>query len=204
MQGYSPCKGYSLFKTVSLGQKLKIAKTCETSLYNIITVVLWKKRLKKHQIFQTWDKFTIWPSSKGYSPCKGCNLCKMVSLGKKFKMPKTWVNHATRLLELFCAKTLLEKTPNIWEMRQFWKSAVLQRPMQGLKALQNGQFASKLKNVKNMRKTILQHYLFCKINAWKNTKYSRNETNLQIGHLPKAIAHAKAVPFAKWPVWVKN
>ena len=34
--------------------------------------------------------------------------------------------------------------------------------------------------------------------AWKNTKYSRNETILKIGHL------AKAIDFAKWSVWVKN
>ena len=40
--------------------------------------------------------------------------------------------------------------------------------------------------------------------ARKNTKYSRNETILKIGHLPKAIAHAKAIAFAKLSVWVKN
>ena len=34
--------------------------------------------------------------------------------------------------------------------------------------------------------------------AGKNTKYSRNETILKIGHLAKAIA------FAKWSVWLKN
>ena len=38
----------------------------------------------------------------------------------------------------------------------------------------------------------------------KNTKYWRNETILKIGHLAKAIAHAKAVAFAKCSVWVKN
>ena len=32
----------------------------------------------------------------------------------------------------------------------------------------------------------------------KNTKYSRNETILIIGHLARVIA------FAKWSVWVKN
>ena len=34
----------------------------------------------------------------------------------------------------------------------------------------------------------------CKKKAYKeNTKYSRNETILKIGHLAKAIAHAKAL-----------
>ena len=40
--------------------------------------------------------------------------------------------------------------------------------------------------------------------ARKNLKYARNETILKIGHLAKAIAHAKAIAFAKWSVWVKN
>ena len=34
--------------------------------------------------------------------------------------------------------------------------------------------------------------------ARKNSKYSRNEAILKIGHLAKAIAHAKAIAFAKW------
>ena len=46
--------------------------------------------------------------------------------------------------------------------------------------------------------------LLCKKPLEKNTKYSRNETILKIGTLAKAIAHAKAIAFAKWSVWVKN
>ena len=43
-----------------------------------------------------------------------------------------------------------------------------------------------------MRKTILQEHWSCSVQktAPKNTKYSRNETILKIGHLEKAIAHA--------------
>ena len=40
--------------------------------------------------------------------------------------------------------------------------------------------------------------------ARKNAKYSSNETILKIGHFAKAIAHAKAIAFAKWLVKVKN
>ena len=52
---------------------------------------------------------------------------------------------------------------------------------------------SKIKNAKNMRKTILQEHWSCPVekNARKNTKYSRNKTILKIGHLSKAIAFAK-------------
>ena len=38
----------------------------------------------------------------------------------------------------------------------------------------------------------------CKKPLQKNTKYSRNETILKIGH------HAKAITFAKSSLWVKN
>ena len=76
----------------------------------------------------------------------------------------------------------------------------MQRP------LQNGQFGSKIKNSKNTRKTILQEHSSCSVQktAPKNTKYSRNETILKIGHLAKAIAHVKDIAFKKWSPWVKN
>ena len=52
-----------------------------------------------------------------------------------------------------------------------------------------------------MSKSILLNHLelfLCKKTARKNTKYSRNETILKLGHHAKAIAHGK------WSVWVKN
>ena len=39
--------------------------------------------------------------------------------------------------------------------------------------------------------------------ARKNTKYSRNETMLKIGHLAKSIAFAWAIAFAKYSIWAK-
>ena len=36
--------------------------------------------------------------------------------------------------------------------------------------------------------------------AQKNTKYSRNETMLKIGHLAKSIAFAWAIAFAKYSI----
>ena len=78
--------------------------------------------------------------------------------------------------------------------------------MQRLLPLQNGQFGSKIKNAKNMPKTILQQHQSCSVQktAQKNTKCSRNETIFQIGHLAMATAHAKATPFPKWSVLIKN
>ena len=78
--------------------------------------------------------------------------------------------------------------------------------MQGLQALQNIQFGSKLKCLKKCEKHINKHtrVVLCKKTTGKDTKYSRNETILKIGHLAKAIAHAKAIAFVKWSVSVKN
>ena len=39
--------------------------------------------------------------------------------------------------------------------------------------------------------------------ARRNTKYSRIETIFKLGHPSKAIAHLKAIVFAKWSVCVK-
>ena len=57
-----------------------------------------------------------------------------------------------------------------------------------------------------MQNTILQEHQSCSVQktARKNTQYWRNETILKIGHLAKAIAHAKAIALSKWSVWVKN
>ena len=62
-------------------------------------------------------------------------------------------------------------------------------------------FNQKLKMQKNKGKTILQQHCRWSVQktAPKNTKYSRNdrETLFEIGHLAKAIAHAKAIAFEK-------
>ena len=39
--------------------------------------------------------------------------------------------------------------------------------------------------------------------ARKNTKYSRNETMLKMGHLAKSITFAWAIAFAKYLIWAK-
>ena len=112
---------------VSLSQKLKMPKTCEKPFNKNITVVLCKKPLQKNQIFEKWDNFENRPFCKGYSPCKGYSLCKMVSLSQKFKIPKTCEKPLNKNITVVLCKILLQKTPNIREMRQFSKSAILQR-----------------------------------------------------------------------------
>ena len=79
-----------------------------------------KNRLKKHQIFQKWDDFENRPSCKAYS------LCKIVTLGQKFKFQKTCQNLFSKWFTNVLRKKPLEKTPNIPEMRRFWKSPIMQ------------------------------------------------------------------------------
>ena len=100
----------------SNGQKR--AKNDSTSTLELLCA---KNRLKKHQILEKWDHFKNRPSSKGY------RLCKMVSLGQKFKRPKTCEKRFWKHVRVVLCKRLLEKTPSIREMRPFWKSAILQR-----------------------------------------------------------------------------
>ena len=109
-------------------------------------------------------------------------------------------NHCSTTLELFCAKNRSKK-PNFREMRELQKSTILKRlqPMQSLQALQNGNFASKIKNAKNMKKNHSTRTLelFCAKNRSKNTKYRRNLTILKMGGLGKAIAHSETIAFCK-------
>ena len=66
--------------------------------------------------------------------------------------------------------------------------------------MQNPQFGSKIKILKNMSKSIVKIIYSCHVEktAPQNSKYSRNETILKIGHHAKAIAHAKS------SLWVKK
>ena len=64
-----------------------------------------KNRSKKYQIIEKCDNFENQPSCKGYGPCKGNRLCKMLSLGQKLKMPKTCKNYSPRTLQVVSAKT---------------------------------------------------------------------------------------------------
>ena len=47
LKGFCQCKVYSLCKMVSLGQKLKMPKTCEKRFFRNISFVLCKKPLEK-------------------------------------------------------------------------------------------------------------------------------------------------------------
>ena len=115
-----------------------------------------KKRLREHQIFEKRDDFENRPSCKGYS------LCKIVSLGQKLKLKKTCEKRFFNDVRVVLCKKPLEKTPNIREMRRFWKSAIIQR----LQPLENVQYASKIKILKHTWRTTLERHKGCSLAKW--------------------------------------
>ena len=134
------------------------AKNDSTSTFELFCA---KNRCKKHQILEKWDHFENRTSSKGY------RVWKMVSLGEKFKWPKTCEKRFYKHLKVVLCKKPLGKTPNIREIRPFWKSVILQ----SLSTLKNEQFESKnskrQKRAKNDSASPLE--LFCAKDRWKKT-----------------------------------
>ena len=61
-QKWPQCNGYSLCKMVSLGQKLKMPKTCDKRLYKHIRLVFCKKRLQKAA--HIWEMRPFWKLAK--------------------------------------------------------------------------------------------------------------------------------------------
>ena len=110
-------------------------------------------------------------------------------------------------LELFGAK-------NRWKKHQIFEqsddfenrpSCKFCSPCKSYSLWKTFSLGQKFKCLKTCKKHIYKHtkVVLCK-KPLENTKYSRSETILKIGHLARAMAHAKAKAFAKSSVWVKN
>ena len=92
----------------------------------------------------------------------------MVSLGEKIKLLKTCEKRLYNHIMVALCKKGKEKTANIGEMRGFSKLAK-KATRQRLQPLQNGQFGSKKKIAKNMRKTTLQSHYTCSMQKTDRT-----------------------------------
>ena len=118
LEKWPQCKGYSPCKMVSLGQKIKLPKTCHKIFYKHITDVLGKKRLQKTLYIGETRPF--WELEK-WPQCKGYSLSKMVSLGQKMKLPKTCEKRFYKNITDALSEKRLQKTLYIQEIRSFWK-----------------------------------------------------------------------------------
>ena len=106
------CIGYSPWKMLTLGLKLKMRKRCEKRFFDLIKNVVCKKALqqtpnirKKRAV--TFENGQNRPRCMGYSPCK------RLSLGQKLKMPKRCEKRFFDHNENVGCKKPLQKTPNI-------------------------------------------------------------------------------------------
>ena len=112
------------------------------------------------------------------------------SLWVKNEISKKLVKiHSTNHLELICEKSPCRKHQIFKKYDHF-----------GLQPLENPYIGSNIKILNNMSKSVLQIIRNSSVKETdrKNTKYSRNETILKIGHYVEAIAHAKS------SFWVKH
>ena len=94
--------------------------TCRNRIYNHIKVVVCKKPLEKTTNIP--DMRPFWKSAilQRLQPLQNCRF------GSKIKIPKKYAKiDSTTTLRIVLCKKPFEKTPNITDMRQFWKSAIL-------------------------------------------------------------------------------
>ena len=166
---------------ISLGQKLKMLKTCEKPFHNNDRVVLCKKPLEKTPNIRGMSSFENRPSCKGYSPCKGYSLWKMVTLGQKLKMRKTCEKLFHNNIRVVLCKKPLQKTPNIREMCYFENRPSCKGyspcKCKGSSLWKMVSFGQKLKMPKTCEKPFHENIrvVLYKKPLRKNTKYSRNE-----------------------------
>ena len=115
--------------------------------------------------------------------------------GSKIKIPKNMSKSILQIIyNFFVKKTAPKKTKS---SRNETILKIGHHAMVLCNILTLGQ---KLKFQKTCQNPFCKSFtvFLCKKTAPKNTKYSRNETFLKIGHYAKAIAHAKS------PLWVKK
>ena len=159
------------------GSKIKILKNMSKSILQIIYSCSVQKTAPKNTKYSRNESIL----KIGHHPRKGYSPCKILTLAQILKFQKTCQNPFYKSFTVVLCKKPLQKTLNIREMRAFSKSAIMHA-----KAIAHAKsrFGSKIKIPKNMSKSILKLFtvVFCKKNPLKNTKYSRNESILKIGH----------------------
>ena len=176
----------------SLGQKLKCLKQCEKHINKHTRVVLCKKTTGQNTKY-----------SRNETILKIGHLAKAIALqrlqplqngqfGSKIKMSQNIKrNVCISTLELFCAKIRWKKHQifDKWDDVENRPSCKGYSPCKGYSLCKIVSLGQKLKYIKTCEKHIYNHtrLFLCKKTAEKNTKYSRNEVILKIGHLAKAM-----------------
>ena len=137
--------------------------------------------------------------ARAIARCKGYSGCKMVRFGRKLKWPKTCANPFYKKTRVFLCKKTAGKNTKYSRNETILKIGHLARAIarcKGYSSCKMVRFGQKLKWPKTCANPFYKktRVFLCKKTAGKNTKYSRDETILKIGHLAKARA------FATWSV----
>ena len=109
---------------------------------------------------------------------------------KNYNSKKHVKIHSTNHLQLFSAKNRSKKQ----QIFQKWEHFETRPSCKGYSPCKILTLAQKLQLQKTCQNPVYKSFtvVLCKKTAPKNTKYSRNESILKIGHHAKAIAHAKS------------
>ena len=176
--GHHACKGYSPCKILSLAQKLKFQKTFQNPFYKSFTVVLCKKTPQKNPKY--WRNESI--LKIGHHACKGYTPCKILTLAQKLKFQKTCQNPLFKSFTVVLCKDPLQKNTKYSGNESILK--IGHHTCKGYSPCKILILAQKLKFQKTCQNPFYKLFtvVLCKKTAPKNTKYSRNESILKIGH----------------------
>ena len=149
--------------------------------------------MEKKQVF---EKRENWPL------CKGYNLCKMVTLGPRLKLPETLEKRLYNHIRVVLCKITLKKTPDsgLMEVLEKGKHWLL---CKGYSLCELVTLGPGLKFPETFEKRLYNHIRFV---LWKKTaqekaRYWRNSKFLQRG---KIGHYAKAIAFLKSLLWGQN
>ena len=153
-QKWPQCKGYSPCKILSLGQKIKLPKTCEKRFYKHIKLFYAKNGSKKQLIFEKWEHFENgqkWPQCKGYSPCK------ILSLDQKIKLPKTCEKRFYKHIKVVLCKKRLQKKQLIFEKWEHFENGQKWPQCKGYSPCKILSLGQKIKLPKTCEKRFYKH-----------------------------------------------
>ena len=110
--------------------------------------------------------------AKAITHAKAIAFAKWSVRVKNYNCQKHAKNHSTTTAQLFCVKNGSKKQQILKKWDKFENRPSCKGYSPCKRPLQNGQFGSKIKNAKNIRKTILQQQHSCSVQktARKSTK----------------------------------
>ena len=187
-------KGYRLCKMVRLAQKLKWPKTCKKDSTSTLELFCAKNRWKKHQIFEKWDHF------ENRLSCKGYRLCKMVSLGQKFKGPKTCEKPFYKHVRVVLCKKTAAKNTKYWTNETILKISHLPKAIDFAKWSVWVKTSNLQKRAKNDSTSTLE--LFCAKHRWKKHQIFEKWNHFKNRPSCKGYRLCKMVSLSqnlKWP-----